>query len=109
MAAGPRARCRDPLPVCDLTRKTCAHSTIKREPAMNNRSRISHLAASGRATRGALAGLTLLLSATLAAQEGGYPGAGGAGVQAAPDATGVIATVDVNGRVNERGAFFQSL
>jgi cytochrome c peroxidase len=76
---------------------------------MNNRSRISHLAASGRAVRGALAGLTVLLSATLAAQEGGYPGAGGEGVQAAPDATGVIATVDVNGRVDGRGAFFQSL
>jgi cytochrome c peroxidase len=31
------------------------------------------------------------------------------GIQIIPDATGAIATVDVNGRVNEHSAFFQSL
>jgi cytochrome c peroxidase len=76
---------------------------------MNYRSRIGHLSAFRPAARGALTGLALLLSATLAAQEPNYPGTGGAGLQIAPDATGVIATVDVNGRVDPRGAFFQSL
>ena len=32
-----------------------------------------------------------------------------AAVQAFPDATGAIATINVNGRFNERGAFFQAL
>ena len=70
---------------------------------------ISHSPAFCPARRTALAVLALLLCVTLDAQEPRYPGAGGPGVQAVPDATGVIATLDVNGRVDERGAFFQSL
>jgi cytochrome c peroxidase len=65
---------------------------------MNNRSRISYLAA-----------IALLATGTLPAQESQGRDPGGPGLQASPDATGVIATLDVNGRVNTRGAFFQSL
>ena len=49
---------------------------------------------------------TALAVATTAHEAGaeGHPG-----IQAFPDATGAIATVNVNGRVDEHGAFFQSL
>jgi cytochrome c peroxidase len=44
-----------------------------------------------------------------AAAQGLQPQQPGVGIQAFPDATGAIATVNLNGRVNEHGVFFQSL
>jgi cytochrome c peroxidase len=63
-----------------------------------NRSRIGYLAA-----------LALLATGALSAQGSWAEASGRAGTQASPDATGVVATVDVNGRVNAHGAFFESL
>lgn len=54
------------------------------------------------------AALSSAAALPLAAQ-GLRPDRPGPGIQAFPDATGAIATVNVNGRVNEHGAFFQSL
>lgn len=44
-----------------------------------------------------------------AAAQGLRPDRPTPGIQASPDATGAIATININGRVNEHGAFFQSL
>ena len=76
---------------------------------MNNGSRTSHRAAFAPVAPGALAALAFCLSGALPAEEAGHPGAPAPGIESAADATGVVATVDVNGRVDRRGAFFQSL
>jgi cytochrome c peroxidase len=76
---------------------------------MNHWSRTARLAAPHPASRGLLAALALFAAGAVPAQEAGYPGAAGAALQVSPDASGTIATVDVNGGVNESGAFFQSL
>ena len=53
--------------------------------------------------------LALTLAGPLAAQEPTPTATAHEGLQVFPDATGIGATVNVNGRVDESGAFFQSL